>query len=116
MSTKKIETNAGTPESTGVPFEQATKIARADGTEISLDQVKSATLDALKKAPLVPVIFPVSPSGHKYVDIGLNGLIYRIERGKQVKVPEPILQVWNQSLQIEERNASYAERFMQQAS
>lgn len=113
MSTKKNETNAGTPEPTGVPFEQATKIARADGSEISLDQVKSATLDALKKAPQVSTIFPVSASGHKYVDIGLNGLIYRIERGKQVRVPEPILQVWNQSLRIEERSAAFAGQFMQ---
>lgn len=113
MSSKKNETNEGAPVQAGGPFEQATTIVKSDGTALSLDQVKSATIDALKKSPKIPFTFPMSTTGHKYVDIGLNGVIYRIERGKSVQVPEPIIKIWNQSIRIEEQNAAFAGRFVQ---
>jgi hypothetical protein len=111
---EEMEEQAATSQQEGLPFEQAVKVLRPDGSTMTLDQCKSETLKALRKEPrIATVVHSELGKEGKAVDIGINGVIYRIKPGETVELPKSIVEVYQQSAKTIAKNNEFAKQFEQ---
>jgi hypothetical protein len=70
-------------------------------TEIPFNQFQNEVMDLLKKEKRIAIKAPELPGSNKNkpktLDIGVNGVIFRIQRGEEVSVPASIYEAYMHS-------------------
>lgn len=66
---------------------------------LGIDEIAKRTKEDLKKYPLESIFIPVDEQnpGDDIFPVVLNGYTYQIPKGKKVKVPLPIYEIWEHS-------------------
>ena len=66
---------------------------------LGIDEIAKRTKEDLKKYPLESIFIPVDEQnpGDDIFPVVLNGYTYQIPKGKKVKVPMPIYEIWEHS-------------------
>lgn len=115
MATKEQEKQPE-KQTGGLAFEEGFT-ASNKGAELSLKQVQSETMKALRQSQKIRMVFPSIPGEKKQrpLDLQLNGVTFRCQRGIAIDVPEPLVQVYNNSLSQEQKTAEYVQRIQSRA-
>ena len=66
---------------------------------LGIDEIAKRTKEDLKKYPLESIFIPIDEQnpGDDIFPVVLNGYTYQIPKGKKVKVPLPIYEIWEHS-------------------
>ena len=66
---------------------------------LGIDEIAKNTKEDLKKYPLESIFIPIDEQnpGDDIFPVVLNGYTYQIPKGKKVKVPLPIYEIWEHS-------------------
>lgn len=87
-------------------FDAGVMVQGAAGVPLSLAQVKSATIEALRKQPKEAINAPVLTGNKapKFMPITLNGVTFLVKRGVSVQVPAGIAEVFRNAVVVPSTN------------